>query len=86
MRLRDNGMSDVMKMRYTLRTPAEVAQMDAYDLRRDLAFRLAAGCDEGIEEERFWRDMGYLAALAGLTVEATLTELHEDAELIDIVN
>jgi predicted DNA-binding ribbon-helix-helix protein len=59
-------------------------EMDAFELRGDLAHRLAhwRGTSQR-ENMRFHRDLKRLARLARMSVEALLTELHEDAELID---
>jgi predicted DNA-binding ribbon-helix-helix protein len=58
--------------------------MDASELRGDLAYRLAhwRGTSRR-ENRRFYRDLSRLARLAKMSVEALLTELHQDAELID---
>jgi predicted DNA-binding ribbon-helix-helix protein len=58
--------------------------MDALELRGDLAHRLAhwKGTSRR-ENERFYRDLNRLARLAKMSVEALLTELHQDVELID---
>jgi len=78
------GITGVMNDGYTRKTYLEVLQMDAYELRQYVAYRIAdSGASSTTARVRFGRDVARLAKMAGMTVEAVLTELHEDADSIE---
>jgi hypothetical protein len=81
---RSRGIGRVMKNTPVCSKCGAPRGMDAFELRADIAHRLAhwRGTSRR-ENERFHRDLKRLAGLAQMSVEALLTELHQDAELID---